>query len=113
MSVRSLLLSWLLKHSVGAIDPLKVFSYEESSGVVKINGEQITSEELRQLKAEVFTLQQFKIWSIMVETVRQKAFEKALISSHSFEEVLVGKAMLLDLDILKKILELVQKAKLL
>lgn len=105
------ILRWSLEQIVGSIDPWKVFTCDERTGVLKLNGEQLADSEVKELKAEVDVFTRFKLWGIFHETLRQKAIEKAVLHSTDFEQVLTGKLMLLNLSVMKTIMDLIQKAK--
>ena len=113
MSLRSWILQWALKNVVGSIDPWSVLTYDERSGIVKLNGEQLAKEEVRQLKTEAIAIQKFRLWTIMQETLKQKAIEKAVVQSTNFEQVLAGKLMLHNLSLQKSIVSVIEKIKVL
>lgn len=98
------------------IDADKVFSFTKA-GMITLRGEQITEKELRNLKAEVRTFKQFEIYLLFINTVRKLAVDKAILQSTDLyspkgnEQVLAGKMMVYDLDVLKTILERIDKAK--
>lgn len=108
--VRNPLESW-------SVSPEAVFSVTKT-GLIMLNGEQITTQELKNLKSEVRALKEFQIYRILQHTLRQKAIEKAVLTSTDLyslkgnEQVLAGKMMVYSLDILKTIIESVDKAKL-
>lgn len=99
-----------------SVNPQSVFSVS-NTGLILLNGEQITSQELKNLKSEVRALKEFQIYNILQNTLRQKAVEKAVLTSTDLyslkgnEQVLAGKMMVYSLDILKTIIESVDKAK--
>lgn len=83
-----------------------------------LNGQQITTPELKNLKSEVKALKEFQIYKIIQSTLRQKAIEKAVLSSTDLyslkgnEQVLAGKMMVYSLDIIKTIIQNVDNSKL-
>lgn len=101
--------SWL-------VDPEFVFSVSKAGNAL-LNGDQITTAELRNLKAEVHALKEFQIYKILQNTLRQKALEKAVLTSTDLyslkgnEQVLSGKMMVWNLDVLKTIVNSIDKAK--
>lgn len=101
--------SWL-------VDPEYVFAVSKT-GLVQLNGQQITSLELKNLKSEVRALKDFSIWKIVLATLREKAIEKAVLTSTDLyslkgnEQVLAGKMMIYNLDIIKTIIDKIEKAK--
>jgi hypothetical protein len=111
MSLRLHILRWALREFVGTVDPFLILTCDDKTGIVRLNGEQVSKDELRQLKTEARALQSFKLWQIMTETLKQKAIEKAVITSTDFEQVLSGKLMLHNIGIQKSIIQVVEKAK--
>lgn len=101
--------SWL-------VDPESVFSISKT-GLIMLNGAQITDRELKNLKSEVRALRDFELFKVLQNTLRQKAVEKALLSSTDLyslkgnEQVLAGKMMIWSLDIIKTIVNDIDKAK--
>ena len=97
-------------------DPNFVFSVSKT-GLVLLNGEQLSTPELKNLKSEVRALKEFQIYKVLQHTLRQKAIEKAILTSTDLyspkgnEQVLAGKMMIYSLDIVKTIIESVDNAK--
>lgn len=109
VKLNSMLESWF-------IDPEKVFTVTKT-GIIMLNGQQITTMELNNLKAEVRAFKSMQIYEIVQHTVRQKAIEKAILTSTDLytqkgnEQVLAGKMMIWDLDIIKTIIKRIDEAK--
>lgn len=101
--------SWL-------IDPDKVFSTTKT-GIIMLNGKQITSVELKNLKAEVRTFQNFMLYGILVNSIRKLAIDKAVLTATDLyspkgnEQVLAGKMMIYNIDIIQTIINRIDKAK--
>lgn len=89
------------------VNPYDVISYD-SKGGIRINNQPITELEIRDLKQEVASLEQFRIWQILQETIKQKAIEKAVLQSENYDQVLSGKLMIHNLGIIKSIIELIK-----
>lgn len=98
------------------VEPDLVISVNKT-GLILLNGEQLTIPELKNLKSEVHALKEFQIYKILQNTVRQKAIEKAILASTDLytpkgnEQVLAGKMMVYNLDIIKTIIDQVDKAR--
>lgn len=90
---------------------MEVIDAKEENGRLKVRlgQDELSVTDLRQLKIEAESLQRFRLWRIMQETVKQKAIEKAILQSTDFEQVLSGKMMLHNLGILVSIVKLVEK----
>jgi len=82
---------------------------EIKNGKVFVGGEALAEADINKLQAELKALEEFRIWNIMQETVRQKAVEKAVLHSENWEQVLAGKMMIHNLGIIKSILEVIKK----
>lgn len=74
-----------------------------------IGGEQLTEIELKNLQAEVKALKTFRIWSLFQNTVKQKAIETGFIKAETWERTMAGKMMLLNLDVLRSIVDAIEK----
>lgn len=98
------------------VDPDWVFALSKS-GLVLLNGEQITTAELKNLKSEVRAFKEFQIYKILQNTLRQKAIDKSVLASTDLyslkgnEQVLGGKMMVYNLDIIQTIINRIDKAK--
>lgn len=103
-------LSWM-------VDPNYVFAIGKA-GQILLNGDQITTAELKNLKSEIRAFKEFHIYKIIQSTLRQKAIEKAILASTDLyslkgnEQVLAGKMMVFSLDVIKTIVEDIDKARL-
>lgn len=65
----------------------------------------ITDTELQNLQMEAKTLKNFRIWKIMQETIKQKAIKMGFVESETWERTMSGKMMLLNLDVLRTVIE--------
>ena len=95
------------------VDLHEVVDVRKQGGKLRlfIGGFQCTDSEVKDLKAQATLLQPTRLWRIMQETVKQKAIEKAVIDSKTWEETLSGKMMLHDLGLLRSIVDAVEKAE--
>lgn len=99
------------------VDPEYIFGLSKG-GLITLNGNQITTQELKNLKSEIRALKEFEIYKILQTTLRQKAIEKAVLTSTDLyslkgnEQVLAGKMMVYSLDIIKTIINDIDAAKL-
>lgn len=98
------------------IDPQQVIGYLQN-GTIMLGGEQVTERQLKNLKAEIRTLNEFEIYGIFINTVRKLALDKAVITATDLyspkgnEMVLAGKMMVYNLDVLRTIISRIDKAK--
>jgi hypothetical protein len=70
-----------------------------------IGGSPLKDADAKQLKAEADSLLRMRLWTIMQETVKQRAIEKAVLNSENWEQALAGKMMLHDLGLIRSIAE--------
>ena len=75
-------------------------------GKLLLFGEPITNIDLQNLKQEARALENFKLWRVMQETLKNAAVERGLVNSLNWETTLSAKMMLYSLDILKNILDI-------
>lgn len=98
------------------VDPDNIFSIGRT-GFIMLGGQQIGDKELANLKSEVRALKSMQIYEIMQHTTRQKALERSVIgatdlySAKGNEQVLAGKMMVYSLDIIKTVIDRIDKAK--
>lgn len=120
MAIRSVfnmlerLRDWLLPRVICSVDPrdiIQVREGQQGKQIVLLGQEPLSPTDLRQLKIEVESLQRFRLWRIIQETIKDKAIEKALLQSTSYEGVLSGKMMLHDIGIINSIVSLVEKLR--
>lgn len=99
-----------------SVDPERVFSVSKG-GSLMLGGKQITDVEKKNIKSEVRALKDFEVYRIIVNTLRQKAIEKAILTSTDLyslkgnEQILAGKMMIYSLDIIKTIVDRIDKCK--
>lgn len=89
------------------VDPHQVV--QSQNGRALIGGLSFTEQEVKNLKTEIKVLSQLQLWQIFQETIKQKAIEKAVLSSTDWEQVLAGKMMIHNLGIQKSIVDLIEK----
>lgn len=88
----------------GYPNPLHVFDISPS-GIPYLGQEPITKERAKQLKQEAGLLKTMLLYDVIQETIRQEAITKSITLSKNWEEVLTGKTMLVNLGIIKKIVD--------
>lgn len=92
-----------------AVDPHSIIT-KSAEGKLMLGREVLTNEQKKSLKEEWSFIKMTKLWQIwqntLADTARTTMFEK----SNSFEDMRTGKAMLFNLDIQKKIGELIEAA---
>lgn len=92
------------------VDPLNVLMFS-TTGKVFLNNEQIPKKLAENLKTEAVYLRSSSLWSLLQETLKQKAIEKAVINSVNFEQVLAGKLMIHNLGIIKTLVDRIAELK--
>jgi hypothetical protein len=89
------------------VNPFHVFDLTRAG--VYIGMEPVTRERAKELKSQASLLKGFLLWDVLQETIRNEAVYIGLKTSTNFEGVLQGKAMLLNLDIIRGIVEKMDK----
>lgn len=77
---------------------------------VIVDGKEISREQLIALRAEVELLKKFQIWSILQETVKQKAIELGVKNSTNWNDTLAAKMMLHNIGIQQSIVDVIDRA---
>ncbi len=94
-----------------SVNPYHVFTANKQENQVFLNKKLIEVNELGDLKSQVTFFRQSSLWKILNETVRAQSMERMFISSKTLDDMTFGKAMLFNLGIQDKILELIEKQK--
>lgn len=71
----------------------------------------ITKEEVVSLQEEIKFLEKTRIWSIMTNSVADKAKEKMFENALTFEDMTFGKAMLKNIQLMKTIMSQIRGIK--
>ena len=101
-----------LNTSLDAREVLAGMANEKGETVgLTLGGEKLSDEAIKELKGEIDYLKKTRIWSILNETVRKLAIDKAINQSTDFEQVLSGKMMLHDLGIINSIIGAIDSVK--
>lgn len=103
--MKKLIQNLLLKHLLKAILLSDVLKVDEKTGQMTIGGEKISDNELRSLKEEAGFIQRCRLWSIMTSTLKHQAHLSMFEKSKSFDDMVIGKTMLYNIDVQEKFLE--------
>lgn len=77
-----------------------VFGINSKTGMMFLGGNPIPENELKNMQEEVKFIEATKWWKVCQETLRQKAIEKAIYNSTSFDDMRNAKEMLEVLNLL-------------
>ena len=108
--VKTRLQNWLTSRLFCSINLNDVFSVD--GRILKVGGEQLSRQEIEQLKIEISFLERSFLWKLMQEKIRSNAMETAWKKSTSFDDIKTAKTMLVNLDIQNSILEIIKNYKL-
>ncbi len=101
-----------LSESLASINPDNIIDIDLlSQGILKIAGEQITEEELKNLREEAVYLKNCRIWTLLVDTIKTEAQKTMFYKSQNFEDMRTGKMMLYNLRLLEIIVNRVESYK--
>lgn len=104
------IINFLLRHYLTAIvvDDLITTDKIGNTIVVKLNGKELTKNELQQLHAEIKALEGFRIWGILTNSLKHIAQDKIFNKSLNFDDVMAGKMMLFNLGIQESVLKVLK-----
>jgi hypothetical protein len=105
-----LIKKWLLTQLFNSISVDEVITISKS-GIVFINGVQITNSEKTNLRLEAELLEKTRLWKILTDTISDHAEKRMFINSTKWEDVLAGKMALYNISIIKNIVKLLQSIK--
>lgn len=92
------------------VDPFTVFSVNPQ-GRLYIGTQEVSDAEVRSIQEEIKFFDKTRLWQIFQGTIRQKAIDKSVIGSSTWEEVLAGKMMIHNLGVMQSILNVIKSHK--
>ena len=99
--------NWLLKNLLGAVVITDVAT--EANGKLLLGGKEVTDIEVNSLIAEAKALESMRVWQILNETPKQKAFERGWLKSTTLDELNTGKTMYATLELQQSLIRLIKK----
>jgi len=110
--------NWFISTIYQGMNPKEVLHVTETrlpNGAAKkmvlLGNQEITSGELQALKEEVMYFENTRLKDVFFNTVREKSIESAFVKSTSYEDVKTGKLMVVNLDILERIMKTIKDAR--
>lgn len=91
------------------VDMEKILT-SNKQGQVFLNGVQIESKKLEQLKGEVIMLSNSLLWDIIVNTLEHQAQEIGWMKSKEIQDLMNAKMISYTVDVQRKILQKIEKA---
>lgn len=76
--------------------------------VIKLNGKQVTTEQLSQLRGEANQFRRMLLYRVLIETVNWEAKEVIFNKAKDFQDVLNGKMMLYVTGVQENIIKLLE-----
>ena len=101
----------LLEGTLCAVNPYQVIRIDDKLNKAFIDGKELTKEEIKLLKDEIFALRQSRLWKIFSNTIAEQARKVMFEKSLNFEDMYAGKMMLYNLDVLNKITKVIENYK--
>ncbi len=95
-----------------SVNPYEVFTSGGNGTRIYLNGKLIEESEIADLQSQVEFLRQSRLWNVLNETVRDQAMELMFTKSKTIEDLTFGKAMLYNLGVQNKIMDLIKAKKL-
>lgn len=102
--------NWALKDLVLQVTAEEVFTYTPQ-GKLFLNGKQLTEGEVKSLQGEIKFLEETRIWKVYQDTIAFQAKQKMFEKSITFDDMMAGKIMLKDLEILRDINKIIKSWK--
>lgn len=107
------IINYLLRNFARVIIPDDVISDvkdpKTGASSIYLGSQKITDAEVRSLVAEAKALESMRLWSIINETIRQRAFEKGWNSSTTMEQLNTAKTMYHVLDVQNSIVKIIRR----
>lgn len=100
------IINYLLRSCLNAVVTSDVITIDK--GVIKLEGKNITEDELRQLIAEVKALEHFRIWSIMTNSLKFQAQDKMFNKALDFDDTMAGKLILYAISLQENIMKVIK-----
>lgn len=88
-----------------AVNPVKLSDVLDYPYVTKIAGVDLTQDERTNLKIEANQLKQTRLWSILTNTLKQLAQKTMFENSKNWDDMVTGKMMLYNLEVIEKTVE--------
>lgn len=107
--IRMKFLAWLVKDLYNGIMVDDVF--QVAAGEVHLNGEKITKEQKEVYRDEALKILHSEIWKEVVKQLQLASNKRMYEKSETTDDMFFGKAMLYNLDLLNKYLNLLSKLK--
>ncbi len=92
-----------------SVNPYEVFTSHKTGSILYLNRKPIEDTEIADLQSQVAFLRQSRLWNILNETVRSQAMDTMFTNSKTIEDLTFGKAMLYNLGVQNKIMDLIEK----
>ena len=107
--MRRTILNFLLRHLYKASTLEDVMTYKKVNDnltIIYLNGEQISEQEVKNLREEAKLMKKLRIWKIIDETLEDHARQMMFKNSKNWEDMVFGKAILYNKSIERNIVDL-------
>jgi len=101
--------NYLYGHLLRVVIPQDVIT--DRKGILFLGDIPLENTELQSLQSEIKALDKMRIWSIVNETVKEKAYEKGWLTSTTMEHLNTAKTMDYTLDLQKSIIDIIRNKK--
>tara|TARA_R110000868_G_scaffold205126_4_gene453441 strand:- start:4161 stop:4520 length:360 start_codon:yes stop_codon:yes gene_type:complete len=102
------LLTYLTRNLLCAVDETMVITQVNTSNnqaYYLLGKEKMTPNQVAKLHSDARIIQDTDLWNILENTLRSQSYKMMFTKSQTFDDVLSGKLMLYNLDVMKKILD--------
>lgn len=99
--IKKYLVHYITKHLLRAITEEDVLR-RDNNGIMRARGRKLSNEMVSQLQVEAEYIQNSITFKLLMDDMEYLANQTMFAKSQTFDDMLFGKAMLYNIDILKK-----------
>ena len=110
MKLKNRIRNYLLKSLLNAVVPEQVVRVSKDNKLLVV-GQEITPDEAQSLLAEVQFIEKTRFWEICQNTLKDQAHKQMFDNAKIYDDIIWGKALLYNLDLQLKIMEIIKNYK--
>jgi hypothetical protein len=111
-TLKQKLIHWLARKLLPLVEPTDIVQFSENKGLIHtfINGNELTIQEISELKRECRLLDELRIWKIMNDYFINLAQDRMWKKAESDVDILFSKTILYVLNVQKEIKNKIEKS---
>jgi hypothetical protein len=110
MQIKQIIRNYLLKSLLNAVVAEQVARVSKDDKLL-IEGKEITLDEAQSLLAEVQFIKETRFWAICQNTLKEQAQKSIFDNAKVYDDIVWGKALLYNLDLQLRIMEIIKGYK--